>query len=207
MSNITFNGKKTNLVKKTTLGNISPGSLGSDAAIVSQVVLKDSSATQTVTSVVAFTGANTHTGIETHSGAETHSGVETGFRRDVSIDSASATIAVAVAQSNAVFIAKKGSATQTYTLPAATTSGLKYTFICGHASGEILINPQTGEKFAFMTWAAIGADADTAQISQTTTGIKNTAATNVLGDAITLISDGVDTWFAEGMPTGIWATQ
>ena len=67
--------------------------------------------------------------------------------------------------------------------------------MCGHASGEILINPATGEKIVALVFAAIGADADTAQISNTTTGIKNTAATNVLGDNITLIFDGVDTWF------------
>lgn len=125
--------------------------------------------------------------------------------RQVNIDSSSAT--PTLGGSGSINIAKKGSATQTYTLPAATTAGLWYTFVCGHASGELLINPATGEKIVTLTWAAIGADADTGQISNTTTGIKNTAATNVLGDNITLVSDGVDTWFGLGMPTGIWATQ
>lgn len=106
-----------------------------------------------------------------------------------------------------IVIATKGSATQTFTLPAATTAGIELDFVCGHASGEILINPASGEKIVGQVFSAIGADADTAQISNTTTGIKNTAATNVLGDRIKLISDGVDTWFISGLPQGIWATQ
>lgn len=124
--------------------------------------------------------------------------------RQVNIDASSAT--PTLGGSGSVNIAKKGSATQTYTLPAATTTGAHYTFICGHASGELLVNPATGEKIVGMVFAAIGADADTAQISNTTTGIKNTAATNVLGDEITLVADGVDTWFILHS-TGIWASQ
>lgn len=126
--------------------------------------------------------------------------------KSVSIDSSSAT--PTLGSSGSVNIASRNTGTQTYTLPsAASNPGATYTFICGNASGEILINPQTSEKIVTMTWAAIGADADTGQISNTTTGIKNTAATNVVGDSITLVSNGVDTWFGLGMPTGIWATQ
>lgn len=111
-------------------------------------------------------------------------------------------------ESNSVVIQALNSATQTFTLPSAAVAGRQFTFICGGASGECLINPATGEKIVLQVLSAIGADADTAQISNTTTGIKNTAATNVLGDSITLMSDGVDTWFSTvGLPTGIWATQ
>lgn len=114
---------------------------------------------------------------------------------------------ITAAQSGTLFIGTKSSATQTYTLPTTPAAGTFFTFMCGHASGEILINPATGEKIVALVFAAIGADADTAQISNTTTGIKNTAATNVLGDNITLIFDGVDTWFGQGISAGIWASQ
>jgi hypothetical protein len=38
------------------------------------------------------------------------------------------------------------------------------------------------------------------------TGVKNTAATNVLGDYMVLESDGVNTWH-EISGAGIWASQ
>ena len=172
------------------------------------VVLSGTSATLAVGGTLAVTGASTLTGVATFTAAPVFTLAPTftgGIKRTVSIDASSATPTLGA--SGSVNIATKGSATQTYTLPAATTAGNYYTFVCGHASGEILINPASGEKIVGMTWAAIGADADTAQISNTTTGIKNTAATNVLGDTITLLADGVDTWFIVSMPTGIWASQ
>ena len=114
---------------------------------------------------------------------------------------------ITAAQSGTTFIGAKSSTTQTYTLPTTPAAGTFFKFVCGDAGGEVLINPSTGEKIVTLTFAAIGADADTAQISNTTTGIKNTAATNVLGDNITLEFDGIDTWFGQGIAAGIWASQ
>lgn len=129
-----------------------------------------------------------------------------GQPRPVVVEASSATPTLGVTGS--VNVATKGSATQTYTLPAAAAApGAVYTFVCGNASGEILINPVASDKIVALTFVAIGTDADTGQISNTTTGIKNTAATNVVGDSITLISDGVLTWFAPSITNGIWATQ
>lgn len=107
-----------------------------------------------------------------------------------------------------VTVATKSSATQTFTLPkASTVPGAQYTFICGHASGEINLAVDAADSIVGLTFAAIGADADTGNISTTAgSGVKNTAATNVIGDGITLISDGVLTYFIQGVANGIWAS-
>ena len=131
----------------------------------------------------------------------------TGKRNMIVTDAATRTLTDSEAFS--VVVATKGSATQTFTLPiAADVEGAEFTFICGSAAGEILVDPNDADDIKGMTFAAIGADADTGNLAPAdNTGIKNTAATNVLGDNITLISDGITTWYIKGMPTGIWATQ
>lgn len=131
-----------------------------------------------------------------------------GKRSVISTDAATRTLTDKEAFS--VVIATKASATQTFTLPTAASvgAGCQFTFICGSADGEILVDPNDADDIKGFTWAAVGADADTATLAPAdNTGIKNTAATNVLGDNITLISDGGTNWYTLGMPTGIWATQ
>lgn len=121
-------------------------------------------------------------------------------------DASAATITLTAAMSGGVFFATKGSATQTYTLPAVA-AGLMYTFVCGHASGEILIDQAASEVITITSFAAVGADADTGIIATAAgTGIKNTAGTNAIGDSITLVSDGVG-WYSVGITSGIWASQ
>jgi len=117
-----------------------------------------------------------------------------------------ATYALTAAQTGTVFVATAASGTQTYTLPAVA-AGLTYTFICGHAAGEILVTPTGSVGTTFATFAAVGVDADTAIVTLTAgTGLKNTAATNAISDCLTLISDGVG-WRGIGITSGIWATQ
>jgi hypothetical protein len=101
--------------------------------------------------------------------------------------------------SGRIVIATKSSATQTFTLPAVA-SGLEFTFVCGHASGEILINP-TGSVVLNIKASEGGAAVATAA----GTGIKNTAASNILGDNITLICDGT-AWYGIKQ-SGTWASQ
>ena len=115
------------------------------------------------------------------------------------VSTGAATLTLADSQSHCVVLATKSSATQTFTLPAVQ-AGLEYTFICGHASGEILINP-TGSVVFNIKASEAGAAVATAA----GTGVKNTAATNILGDKITLISDGV-AWYGLDQ-SGIWASQ
>jgi len=122
-------------------------------------------------------------------------------------ESTDSTYALSAADSGTVYVATKTSATQTYTLPAVAGPGVYFTFICGHASGEILITPAASEAIVITTFAAVGADADTAIVAPAAgTGIKNTAATNAIGDSITLVSSGTK-WYSVGITTGIWASQ
>ena len=151
---------------------------------------------------MAVGGTGTYTGVQTFAATPVFTaGVPRGF----STTSAD-TIAVGAADTGKVYLATKSSATQTFTLPAVA-AGLTYTFICGHASGEILINPTGSVVFTITSFAAVGADADTGIVTTSAgTGIKNTAATNAIGDSITLVSDGVG-WYGVGISSGIWATQ
>jgi len=108
-----------------------------------------------------------------------------------------------VADSGKTYICTKSSATQTFTLPtAATLPGFRATFVCGNAGGEILITPNAADQIS----AKGLVDHSTSVKPAAGTGIKNTAATNVLGDHITLVSDGVNTWH-EVAGAGIWASQ
>ena len=126
--------------------------------------------------------------------------------RNVITTTASA-VTLTAADSGNTYYCTASSGTQTFTLPAAA-SGLEFTFVCGHASGEILITPVTGDAIRTMAFAAIGADADTGAVAPAAgTGIKNTAATNVVGDNITLRCLDATTWQGISMPQGIWASQ
>lgn len=150
--------------------------------------------TSTVTAVgITNTGSTTTAGI-------VNTGATSGLRKEFEVV-ASGDKTVTAAMSGRVFQATASSGTQTFTLPAATTAGLTYTFICGHASGEILVNGGTG--YAFSIKASEGG---ASVVTADGTGIKNTAATNVVGDRVTLVSDGVKTWHAISQ-SGTWASQ
>lgn len=107
-----------------------------------------------------------------------------------------------VANSGSIFLANRTSTTQTYTLPAAQTAGLRYTFRVGSAGSECLINPIGTDTISLKATVDQGASVITAA----GVGCKNTAATNVVGDLITLISDGVSQWVMIAQ-SGIWASQ
>lgn len=123
-------------------------------------------------------------------------------RRDVEIIPTATTRTLVKRESGKLVIATLGSGTQVFTLPAALEEGCEFTFKCGNAAGEILINPGTGYVVQAKATNDQGADVTPAA----GTGIKNTAATNVIGDYITLVADGVDTWRTVGQ-SGIWASQ
>ena len=93
------------------------------------------------------------------------------------------------------YIGTKGSATQVISLPPPTTKGLRFDFVCGHADGEINVNPGAATYKIQGSAIAVAATKD----------LKNTAATNVLGDSVSLVSDGVDTWWMTAIQ-GTWAT-
>jgi hypothetical protein len=126
-----------------------------------------------------------------------------GYNRQTEIV-ASGDKTLTAAMSGRVLKFTAASGTQTATLPLATTAGAgcHYTFICGHASGEILINPNAADTVAIKGLV----DHSTSVKPAAGTGVKNTAATNVLNDHLTLVCDGVSSW-DEVSGAGIWASQ
>ena len=141
-------------------------------------------------------------GEATFDAAEVHKGAQTGVRADAQIYLTEATTTLTAADSGQIVKATKASATQTFTLPVATAKGATFTFICGHASGEVLIDPAGTDKIKCKATNDAGASVAPAG----GTGIKNTAATNIIGDYITLVADGVDQWDCVAQ-SGIWASQ
>jgi hypothetical protein len=157
--------------------------------------------------VVKYNGLNTDkdisfTGTTAISGTTNFTGATNGLKRTAEIQLTGTGDTLTAAESGKTMIATKASATQTFVLPSAATAGLYFTFICGSASGEILIDPAGSENIT--TKATNDAGASVAPAGGT--GIKNTAATNVLNDYLTLVSDGVDTWYTVAQ-SGIWASQ
>ena len=121
--------------------------------------------------------------------------------QDAVVNLVPTTVTLTSAQSGLVSIQTLASGTQTYTLPAATSKA-QFTFVCGHADSEILVNPAGTDVISLKATEDAGAHI----IIAGGTGIKNTAATNVLNDHITLASDGVSKWYMIGQ-SGIWASQ
>ncbi len=133
-------------------------------------------------------------------GAAAFDSTMTGVRGDSEIQTGDDTLLAA--ESGKIIKATKSSATQAFTLPVATAKGVVFTFICGHADGEIKIDPAGSDKIKCKATNDDGASVAPAG----GTGIKNTAATNIIGDYITLIADGVDQWDCIAQ-SGIWASQ
>lgn len=105
---------------------------------------------------------------------------------------------VLASESGATFI---GSAADVvFTLPA-TAAGLVYRFVTGAVSAGtgLSVSPAAVDKImGSCDGVSITAAADKDLI--------NTGATDVLGDSITLIGDGVDGWYIIGS-TGVWARE
>lgn len=109
---------------------------------------------------------------------------------------------ISASESGKTYVQTRSSTTVTFSLPPAE-AGLRYTFVCGHASSEILINPATGDA---IVGKSSGADDGTGIAPAAGTGIKNTAATNVVGDFCTLVALDGTTWYMVAV-AGVWASQ
>ena len=126
------------------------------------------------------------------------------FTRNTSIQSTATTYTVFAKETGRTFIGTLGSGTQVFTLPpiGRNPAGLVYSFICGDAAGEIRVDPATSSDTIL---AKATEDAGASIVTGgANLGIKNTAATNVIGDHITLVSDGVSQWYMLG-ESGTWA--
>lgn len=119
-----------------------------------------------------------------------------------------ATRTIAINECGSVIVGNATSGTQVFTLPAVANTGCMLTFIAGDAGGEILVNMAAAGTCVVTSFAAVGADADTGIVTDAScnTGLKNTAATNAIGDSLTIVSDGTR-WLGVGITSGIWASQ
>jgi len=142
-------------------------------------------------------GDNTLIGNNTFTGVNTFAGI-VGGTEAVTAE----TEDVLAAESGKTYVQTRSSTTSTFTLPAAA-AGLAYTFVCGHASGEILVTPASGDAIVGKTH---GAENATGIAPAAGTGIKNTAASNVVGDHCTLVALDDTTWYMTSV-AGVWASQ
>jgi len=100
-----------------------------------------------------------------------------------------ATVVLTAALSGTTYIMSATSGTPVFTLPAVA-SGLEFTFITANTTAGFAVNTTTTALIHAKT-----ANAGTAITSTATTGsIVNTQATAVVGDAISLMCDGVGWW-------------
>ena len=101
-----------------------------------------------------------------------------------------ASITVTAAQSGTVFVSDTVDAV--YQLPS-TAAGLTYTFVAGvlSATTGLSVSPAAADKIL------TAAKADNADYV-------NTAATDVVGDSVTVVGDGVNGWLVVAK-TGTWA--
>lgn len=111
-----------------------------------------------------------------------------------------ATETLTATDSGRVTICTRTSTTQVFTLPVAAL-GLVFQFVTTSAASEVLVNPGNASDVFQIKATNDGASVVTAA----GVGIKNTAATNVVGDSIWLVGN-VGGWISVGQ-SGIWATQ
>jgi len=109
------------------------------------------------------------------------------------VNLAAATQALTIAHSGQTFV---GAVDAVFTLPLASVgAGVYYHFVTGVASAG------TGLRITAVTPGEIfGAGVDTGAAGS----ITNSGATDVVGDCITLVSDGVDQWIGINV-RGTWA--
>lgn len=107
-----------------------------------------------------------------------------------------ATVVLTAGQSGGVFQNRSTSGSPSWTLPAATTNGLEFTFTTANTTTGFTI---TGAQVIHAKTSATGT------AITTTTTLTNTQATAVVGDAITIVSDGAAWWITA--QTGIFAAS
>lgn len=154
------------------------------------VVLTGTAATLNVAGAVTLTNGLTVNSI-------TNTGVSVGGKANV-ITSAlvGATVVLTAAQSGSVLINASTSGSPSWTLPAATTSGINFTFLTANTTTGYTI---TGAQVIHAKTSATGT-----AITSTTT-ITNTQGTAVVGDSLEIVSDGAVWWVRE--QSGIFAAS
>lgn len=105
-----------------------------------------------------------------------------------------ATVVLTAAQSGGTFINVSTSGSPSWTLPTAA-NGLKYTFVTGNTTAGFTI---TGGVVHLKTSAS-------GTVLTSTTTVTNTQGTAIVGDTITIVSDGTAWWMTA--QSGIFAAS
>lgn len=148
----------------------------------------------TATADLTFTGANTHTGSETFTGSVSMSGGSVVPVTQSAL--VGATVVLTAANAGGVFINRSTSGSPSWTLPAATTAGLRFTFITANTTAGFTV---TGAQVIHAKTSATGT------AITTTTTLTNTQGTAVVGDTVTIVSDGAVWWMTH--QSGIFAAS
>lgn len=117
------------------------------------------------------------------------------LRTVVSSAAVGATVALTAAQSGGVFINASTSGSPSWTLPTAA-NGLNYTFITGNTTAGFTV---TGAQVIHFKTSASGT------VLTSTTTLTNTQGTAIVGDTISLVSDGTS-WYMTAI-SGIFAAS
>lgn len=147
----------------------------------------------TMTSTLAVTGTTTI------SGALNVTGAITGPQQYTIIQSAlvGATVQLTVAQSDAVCINRSTSGSPSWTLPASAAAGIAFTFVTANTTAGFTVTSAT-QVIHFKTSAS-------GTVLTSTTTLTNTQGTAIVGDFISIVSDGT-AWWMTGI-SGIFAAS
>lgn len=109
------------------------------------------------------------------------------LNRGVSSSAATgATVVLTLADSGKVLINKSTGGSPSWTLPANAPSGIYFTFVCGNTTAGFTVTSAT--QVIHLKTSASGT------VLTTTTTMTNTQGTAIVGDHITIVSDGTAWW-------------
>lgn len=139
-------------------------------------------------STLAVTGTSTFTGAATFTAAPVFTAAPTGPRTTPTTNSAAAgaTVVLLASQSGGVFINASTSGSPSWTLPANAASGVNFTFICGNTTAGFTVT-SASQVIHFKTSAS-------GTVLTSTTTLTNTQGTAIVGDTISIVSDGTAWW-------------
>jgi hypothetical protein len=182
---------------KTELTSVPAGSTGQVLGFVGGVPAWTASPAisgdQTITGALTVTGWSSLTG-----GLSTGALVETGTGSTLTVAKSGHLITCSAATD----------AASNYILPAANVAGgMTFSFVLAASAlgsnRELRVNTPAGSDLIIGTTLAT-AGAGIATTAGASHGVKNTHATAVRGDHVSLMSDGVNTWYMTSL-AGIWA--
>lgn len=135
-----------------------------------------------------FGGTVGITGVATFTAAPVFTAAPTGPSTRPTTNSAlvGATVVLTAAQSGGVFINVSTSGSPSWTLPANAASGVNFTFICGNTTAGFTVT-SASQVIHFKTSAS-------GTVLTSTTTLTNTQGTAIVGDTISIVSDGTAWW-------------